>query len=242
MVVRVYCSHRSAGVSFDECEACAKCLPTPIIEALREYEYNPERNTYYLAEILCCLKKSYYQRKTSQDKYHSLRSLYKKKRGKLFSKIMGTSGWQELRGCLSYDIDGEPVKLTARLDCYDPNKKEIIELKSLELDKQKKYLPRDKDKLQVQCYGTIFKPIFLEVKGLKIVYLDMSNYEQYDVPIEDKSEWMKQRVIVLHRAIRDSQPPPREESYECQHCEYADKCSLLVSPVPSRLITKNNSE
>jgi len=239
MVTGVYCSQINAKISFDECSACARCLPAPIINALREYEYKPERNTYYLAEILCCLKKSYYQRKASQDKYHSLRTLYNKKRGKLLGKITGASGWQELRGCLSYDIDGEPVKLTARLDCYDPNKKEIIELKSLEIYKQK-HLPKEKDKLQVQCYGTIFKSIFQEVRGLKIVYLDMSDYEQYDVPIEDKSEWMKERVGILHRAIRDGQPPPREESYECQYCDYRDKCDLLVSEVSSRVITKKS--
>ena len=226
MVAGVFCEVKKEKVSFEYCMSCSECLPTPIIKSLRTFNLKYERNVYYLSEILGCLRKSYYNRKENHvDRLPTLKELYSRKRGKLFGKITESIGWQELPGYLLYKIDREDVKLTARLDCYDYEKSIVIELKSSS-DIVRKSLPREKDILQVQCYGVIFKEIFPEIKGLKIVYLDMKNFKQYDVEQIDRTEWMEERVFTLHRAIRDSEPPERESSYECKFCPHKKKCSI----------------
>jgi CRISPR/Cas system-associated exonuclease Cas4 (RecB family) len=157
-----------------------------------------------------------------KEEYLTLESLYRMKRGTLLERIADSTGWRQLEGSMHCSVDGEDVKITARLDCYDPEKKFIYELKSLEL-RSARVLPRQKDKLQVQCYGLIFRDVFSDVKGLKIAYLDMNEFRVYDVELEDLSGWVLQRVSSLHRAVRDSQPPSKEESYECRYCEYAEE-------------------
>jgi len=232
MVVGVFCKVGNKKVSFDDCMGCSKCLPAPLIKSLRIFENEAKRNIYYLAEIIGCLRKAYYERKSPRDKHLSLEDLYRKKRGKLFSKIADSTGWQELPGSLSYAIDSESVKLTARLDCYDSDKRVIVELKSLEGVKGRN-LPRQKDLFQVQCYGTIFKDVLYEIKGLKIVYLDMKDFRQCNVEYVDRTEWIRERVFSLHRAVRDSVQPPKEESCECRFCDYKQDCIGIGSIVPT---------
>jgi CRISPR/Cas system-associated exonuclease Cas4 (RecB family) len=232
MVVGVYCEEKKGGISFEECMACSNCLPTQIIKSLRVYENKPKRNVYYIREVIGCLRKAYFDRKCPRDEFSKLRDLYCRKRGELFGAIVG-HGWNELDGSLSYVVDGEPVKLTARLDCYDPDKKEIVELKSLS-DIENKELPRQKDVLQVQCYGTIFKGIF-RVERLRLVYLDMNGFRQINVGLIDKSEWLKERVEKLHRHIRDSKPPAEEPSWECKFCPHKSQC---IQPKPMMPVVK----
>jgi len=229
MVVGVYCEEKRKGISFEECMVCSKCLPTQIIKSLRVYENKPKRNVYYVREVIACLRKAYFDRKCPKDEFSSLRDLYCRKRGELFGAIAG-HGWNELDGSLSYVVDSEPVKLTARLDSYDPEKQEIVELKSLR-DIENKELPREKDVLQVQCYGTIFKNIF-RVERLRIVYLDMNGFRQVNVSLVDKTKWLKERVEKLHRHIRDSKPPAEDPTWECKFCPHRSNCVQLKPTLP----------
>ncbi len=229
MVVGVYCEDKKGGISFEECMACSKCLPTQIIKSLRVYENKPKRNVYYVKEVIGCLRKAYFYRKCPTDEFSSLGDLYRKRRGELLGAIVG-HGWNELDGSLSYVVEGEPVKLTARLDHYDPEKREIVELKSVK-DIKKIELPRSRDVLQVQCYGTIFKDIF-RVEILRIVYLDMNGFRQVTVSLIDKTAWLKERVETLHRHIRDSKPPAEEPSWECNFCSQRSNCVQLKPTIP----------
>jgi len=229
MVVGVFCEQREMHVTFELCASCAQCLPAPIIKSLRIYDYVPQRGVYYLKEVIGCLRKAYMTRKASQVETHlSLRSLYAIKRGKIFGNMVDGSRWKELDGSLSFKVDGENAKLTARLDSYDPEKAMITELKSLE-GIERKNLPRDKDVLQVKGYGTIFKSI-IPVRQLSIVYLDMNSFKQFSVPLVDLTDWLQKRLFALHRAIRDSRPPDQEPSFECRFCEHRGNCNLTSAP------------
>jgi CRISPR/Cas system-associated exonuclease Cas4 (RecB family) len=135
-------------------------------------------------------------------------------------------------------IDDEKVKLFGRIDAYDPDKLEIIELKSTKIFDNTR-LPRLKNVLQLQCYGIIFKNIF-SVKELTLVYVDMDIFEKHSVPFVDKRDWIEEKIQVLYKAIRDSKPPSGEESFECNVCPYSRKCSVLkqaatiISQTPSK--------
>lgn len=226
MTTGVYCEPYKKRVTFDECALCAQCLPTSIIKSLRIYDYTPQRNTYYVKEMIGCLRKAYFARKSAPaDTYLTLKSLYAIKRGKIFGNMVDGSRWIELDGSIALNVDGEYVKLSARLDSYDPQRGAITELKSLE-GVHYKNLPRRNDVLQLQSYGTIFKSI-IPVRQLTLVYLDMNSFKQFDVEQLDLTSWLKGRVEALHRALRDSKPPGEEPSYECKFCDHKKNCSLV---------------
>ncbi len=239
MTIGVYCEPFKKGVTFEECESCAKCLPAPIIRSLRTYDYRPERNVYYLREVIGCLRKAYSDRKERPpDKFLTLLELYRCKRGGIFENMADKSHWKELDGSLKYNVDGEEVKLSARLDAYDPDTGTIIELKSVEFWTKKpdtgqmwrKKLPRDKDVLQVQGYGAVFKQI-VPVRALRILYFDMNEFQQCAVPLVDRTNWLQERAFALHRAIRDSKPPVEERCFECKFCEHSKNCVQQSVPL-----------
>jgi hypothetical protein len=229
MVVGIYCEETKKGISFEECMACSKCLPTQIIKSLRIYENKPKRNVYHVKDVIGCLRKTYFGRKYPKDEFLRLTDLYRIKRGELLGAIFG-HGWIELPGSLPFVVDGEPVKLTGRLDHYDPEKKEIVELKTLR-DVGNAVLPREKDVLQVQCYGTIFKSIF-RVERLRLLYLDINEFRQVNVSLIDKTEWLRERVEKLHRHIRDSKPPAENPSWECKFCPHKNNCIQMKPTMP----------
>lgn len=227
MVIGVLCEEKNEGVTFENCANCAKCLPAPVIRSLKQHDFVYHRNVYHVKDVIGCLRKAYFNRKEPQnDIFHPLEKLVSFKRGKLFEGMVSSTKWQALSGSLAYQIKGEAVKLTGRLDAYDPENSEITEIKSKVIKHYTK-LPQQEDVLQLQCYGTIFKEIF-SVEKLRLVYFDMNIFKQYEVPFVDKSSWLKERVTNLHVAIRDSKPPMKERSYGCNYCAYAKKCSSLI--------------
>lgn len=232
-MIGVYCQKKNNGVSFDDCASCAKCLPAPVIRSLKQYEFSYHRNVYHVNDVIGCLRKAYYDRKEPQDDvYHPLEKLVAFKRGKLFEGMVSSSRWQELNGSLTYKIDKETVKLTGRLDAYDPENHEITEIKSKELKCNTK-LPKSKDVLQLQCYGTIFKEI-ISVDKLRLVYFDMNQFVQFTYPLEDKANWLKQRVTQLHEAVRDSKPPMKERTYYCNYCAHKAKCAKITTTIQQK--------
>lgn len=227
MVVGVFCEKIHEGVSFEACAKCAECLPAPIIGSLRIYENKKPRNVYFVTELVSCLRKAYFDRKERpKDHFYKIRELISIKRGKLFGGMASSTSWQELDGSIEYEIDEEKVKLTGRLDAYDPANLEITEIKSRKIFKNT-ILPKEKDVLQLQCYGTIFKDIF-DVKKLRLVYFDMDMFEQYRIPFVGRTTWLKERIHILHIGVRESKPPKQEQTYECQYCPHKEKCDLTL--------------
>ena len=227
MVVGVFCEKNREGVSFEDCAKCAECLPAPIIGSLRIYENKKPRNVYFVRELVSCLRKAYFERKEQpQDHFYKIRELISIKRGKLFGGMASSTNWQELDGSIEYEIGREKVKLTGRLDAYHPTNLEITEIKSKKIFNNT-ILPKQKDVLQLQCYGTIFKDIF-HVRKLRLVYFDMDMFEQYLIPFIDRTKWLKERIHILHIGVRESKPPKQEQSFECQYCSYKERCELTV--------------
>ena len=107
-------------------------------------------------------------------------------------------------------------------------------------DVEERVLPKHS---QSARYGTIFKSIF-GVKELTLVYVDMDVFEKYPVPLVDKTDWLKEQIQILHRAIRDSKSPNEEQSFECKFCPYNSKCSGLKQTVgySQQIMLKNKLE
>lgn len=234
MAIGVWCEKKVKGITFEECQECAECLPAIVIKSLRRFEHTKERNSYSVGEVVDCLRRAYFERKEPpENPYYTLKTLLSMKRGKLFEGLLNSTHWQELDGSLEFVVDKENVKLMGRIDAYDPDKLEIIELKSTKIFPHTK-LPRKKNVLQLQCYGTIFETI-VGVKELTLVYVDMDVFRKYSVPFADKRDWLEGRIQILHRAVRELTPPKEEHSFACSYCLHRNKCLKLTQRTTSTL-------
>ena len=222
MVVGVCCPDKGE-ISLELCMECGDCLPRPLIKSLKMYDYHPTHGTYGLKEVIGCPRLSFYKRTLGvPDEYKPLHVLWSIKRGKYLDDITKGTGFNELEGILEINVSGEAIIVRGRLDCYDYVSGEIIEVKSTRISRN--FKPRDSDIIQLQCYVTLYRDVFKEIKGLRLVYLDMSEFVTYDIDIVDKSDYIRERAIALHASIINMTLPEAENSYYCRHCFFQERC------------------
>ncbi|MHA1972649.1 MAG: CRISPR-associated protein Cas4 [Candidatus Hodarchaeales archaeon] len=220
-MIGVQCTDGSE-ITFEECMACGKCLPAPYIKALKQYNHQPYPGSYGIRELVGCLRAEYLRRITDpKEEYIPLEALWKMKRGKLLEKISDATGYNELEGIYLVDVDGEQVEIRGKLDCYNYQTKEIIETKTTRLFDG--FKPHKDHVLQLQCYITLYKTVFSEIKGLKLVYFDLNKFRMFEIPMDDQTEFLEKRVKILHKAILKGAPPLPEYGH-CKYCKFKTEC------------------
>jgi CRISPR/Cas system-associated exonuclease Cas4 (RecB family) len=63
-----------------------------------------------------------------------------------------------------------------------------------------------------------------DVKKLVIVYFSLSKIKTFEVEKRNMLGYLEARGTILANALKTSTPPPREESYLCNYCEFYDIC------------------
>lgn len=228
MVVGVNCLDKG-NISIEECMMCADCLPAPYIRSLKQYNNPPNPRKYGIRELIGCLRQAYYRRTIGiRDEYKPLNVLWMMKRGNYLGNIAKGTGYNELEGIHDVDVDGEVVQIRGKLDCYEYLTKEIIENKSTRLFRG--FKPKETDILQLQCYVTLYKTVFTEIRGLRLVYLGMIDFRTFDVDMVDRTEYLEQRVTMLHSSVVKSVLPEKEDSNSCRFCVYKGECTGEVTP------------
>lgn len=223
MIRGIKCLPYDTNVSFERCIACAKCLPGPIIRSLiPKFKSHTNANKYSVTTLTGCLRKAYFE--YNEDKYETLQSLYISKRGKGFEWLLDSYKYLGLEASIPIKYDETTLYVLGQIDGYDETSEILLELKSTpNLEKIKQ--PKLKDRLQIQCYGTIFSNVF-PIKGLKIMYANMISWKDFDVQLIDMTSWIKSRVIILHRSLKQRKAPAEEESPICMYCPFNSKCNL----------------
>jgi hypothetical protein len=225
MIFGVLCDTQGR-ISFDDCERCAKCLPRPLIKAIKPNPSEQKSGYYGVKEINGCLRNAFFRRtEKRRDVYLKLSKYLASKRGKYYEEILEDSGWNELPVELEVDVDGESVYLRGTIDCYDASSGAIVELKTCNLEKVS--VPRKSDILQIKSYYSIGKTVNVlgQVNILKIVYTDMSRFKTIDITPEDISDWLIDRTRNLHKAICNSVAPRKEQTKKCLICSQRKICS-----------------
>jgi hypothetical protein len=225
MIFGVLCN-TEGKISFDDCERCAKCLPRPLIKAIKPIPSEQKSGYYGVKEINDCLRKAFFRRtEKRKDVYLKLSSYLASKRGKYYEEILEDSGWNELPIELELDIDGESVYLRGIIDCYDASSGSIVELKTCNLEQVS--VPRASDILQIKSYYSIGKKVNVlgQVNILKIVYTDMSRFKTVNISPEDISDWLINRTRTLHKAISNINAPRKEQTKKCLNCAQSKICS-----------------
>jgi CRISPR/Cas system-associated exonuclease Cas4 (RecB family) len=85
--------------------------------------------------------------------------------------------------------------------------------------------PKIEHIMQLQSY---YSMLDLEkqskIKKLCIVYFSLNKIKTYEVPKLDMLNYLEARGSVLANSLKISSPPPREESYICNYCDFKDIC------------------
>ncbi len=188
-------------------------------------------NTYSVSTLVNCLRKSYYKKSYNKNgkAYDDsvVEKLWPTVRGNLLHQITRAYKWHELD--MEYDIplgNGKIATVSGRLDMYDWRNKTIIDLKTTKdilSQAEKNIIPRQEHIVQIQCYGTIFSDV-IPIENLVLVYADLNNMLSYKIVNEDKTWWMRDRILEIEKSITKNQPPIREISKLCYFCNYQNQC------------------
>ena len=207
-------------------------ISAKLVNSIKKKRFDIEDNTYHVTEIVSCLRRSYHKRKNSysEDDYY----IWRKFCGSSLHRALtyATSSWRELQVKMKIRIDSEIVFLIGYVDNYDPELGKIYDHKTtrfLNWQQKNGIIPRESDILQIRIYGTILKNVYgIPVNNLILLYCDDSNWPiPYEVPLEDLTDWITERVKLLHNSLKNEKPPPLEETWLCSKCEFKDCKSHL---------------
>ena len=207
-------------------------IPEGILNFLEEKSgiiKKQKTQTYGVTEIIQCLRKSFYEKSGTRRKTKKLfENLWPTVRGDLLHEMTKAYNWNELD--MHYNIplgEGKNATISGRLDMYDWKTKTIIDLKTTKdvySQAEEGTIPRKEDILQIQCYGTIFSNI-IPIQELVLVYADLNDMIAFRIANEDKTWWLKERILELEKAIINKNPPKREISKLCYFCKYLNQCN-----------------
>lgn len=208
--------------------------PDKIIEFLgKENRIYPSKNTdgYSVSSLLGCERKAFFQKTATCFEKIDLSqvedNIWKTTRGNFLHQITQAYSWNELEGKYSVNVNGEDITVFGRLDCYDPEEKNIIEFKTMEnisKSANEGLLPLDSHIKQIQIYGTIFKNIF-PVEKLTLVYLDMNDVVSFEIENKDMSCWIINKIALIENAIKSKKIPDGQVNSFCKLCNYQTTCS-----------------
>ena len=190
---------------------------------------NDKTPSYGVTEIIRCLRKSFYEKtKKKRKSRKSLDNLWPTVRGDLLHQMTTAYNWNELDMDFQIPLgNGKSGTISGRLDMYDWKTKTIIDLKTTKdvySQAEEGTIPKKEDILQIQCYGTIFSNI-IPIQELVLVYADLNDMLAFRVANEDKTWWLKDRILELEQAINDKSPPKKEISKLCYFCKFFNQCN-----------------
>ena len=190
---------------------------------------NDKTPSYGVTEIIRCLRKSFYEKTTKKRKSRkTLDNLWPTVRGDLLHQMTTAYNWNELDMDFQIPLgNGKLGTISGRLDMYDWKTKTIIDLKTTKdvySQAEEGTIPKKEDILQIQCYGTIFSNI-IPIEKLVLVYADLNDMLAFRIANEDKTWWLKERILNLEKAITEQTPPKKEISKLCYFCKFFNQCN-----------------
>ena len=102
--------------------------------------------------------------------------------------------------------------------------------------------PKLQHAMQVQSYFSMLpKSKQKKVKKLVIVYFSLSKIKVFEVEKRNMKGYLEARGAILTNALKTNTPPPREESYLCNYCEFYDICFGKKKPDKNTQINTQTS-
>ena len=127
-------------------------------------------------------------------------------------------------------LDNEIIRVRGHVDLFDPEERQLIELKStraLEWQDKKHLLPYTHHVLQLQSYYSIWTQCHhLPAEKLSIAYMDEKTPPRsYQVEPRVLTDWLRQRARHLHDVIQQDRSPESETGPLCHYCAFKEVCA-----------------
>jgi CRISPR/Cas system-associated exonuclease Cas4 (RecB family) len=212
------------------CPVHGDTLTRRIVERFGNNRFRSQIGSYHVTELCRCLKQSFLERRHRHVETYS--EVWTKQRGNALHRHVSYafSGWKELPIQMIIRCDVESIRVLGHVDLFDPEERELIELKStraVDWQNRKRLLPHEHHVKQLQCYYTMWTTCYdLPAEKLSIAYMDdKTPPRSYDVELRDLSDWLQRRAILLHDAIQTDRILEAEPSGLCHYCTFKEICA-----------------
>jgi CRISPR/Cas system-associated exonuclease Cas4 (RecB family) len=226
----IICQHNQ---KVEECEECNLLLPSSLWARMNWQRFQPEPNTYHVTTLTNCLAKAYFEKTTPTDE--PLSSAWAKLRGTMIHYMVRSLGWSELAVKMQFDLDGEVITVAGNVDAFEPETATVYDLKTTRFAKwqaDKGHIPRENHIVQIQCYATLLELYGISLNRLVLVYADDKELIPKEVPLGNRKQWMIERAITLHRALKESTLPKPEMGSSCKYCPFVEQCPRVPEIIP----------
>jgi CRISPR/Cas system-associated exonuclease Cas4 (RecB family) len=217
------------GRSIEVCSAHGDTLTKRIVERFGNNRFRSQTGAYHVTELCRCLKQSFLERRYGHVETYE--EVWSKQRGNALHRHISYafSGWKELPIQMPILLDNESIRVLGHVDLFDPDEKELIELKStraVNWQNKKNLLPHEHHVMQLQSYYTIWTRCYnLPAEKLSVAYMDDETPpKSYDVELRDLSDWLRQRTVILHQAVLRDRTPETEPNGLCHYCAFKEIC------------------
>lgn len=217
------------GKPIELCSAHGDTLTRRIAERFGNRRFKNQNGAYHVTELCRCLKQSFLERRHGHVETYS--EVWSKQRGNALHRHVSYAfdGWRELLIRMIIRLDNENIRILGHIDLFDPDERELIELKStraVEWQDKNHLLPHKHHVLQLQCYYSIWTQCYhLPAERLSVAYMDDKTPPRaYEVEPCDLSDWLRGRATTLHEAIQKDRTPEGEPDELCHYCAFREVC------------------
>ena len=231
VISRVLCGCRKP---IELCTVHCDALTRRIVKRFGINRFRSQNFAYHVTELCRCLKQTFLERRHGHIETYN--EVWSKQRGNALHRHVSYafSGWKELPIQMIIRYDQQSIRVIGHVDLFDPDERELIELKStraVEWQNKKHLLPHEHHVAQLQSYYTIWTRCYqLPAEKLSIAYMDDTTPPRsYDVELRDRTAWLRQRAIILHEAIQRDQTPEPEPNGLCHYRAFKESCRAGTS-------------
>lgn len=218
------------GKTIEGCSVHGNGLTRRIVERFGNKRFSNRVGAYHVTELCRCLKQSFLERRHGHVETYN--EIWSKQRGNALHRHVSYAfdGWKELPIQMIIPLGNKGVRILGHVDLFDPDERELIELKStraVEWQSRKRLLPHRHHVLQLQSYYSIWTQCYrLPAAKLSVAYMDdRTPSMSYDVQRRDLTEWLRQRAGTLHGAIQQNRAPEGETGALCHYCSFKEVCA-----------------
>jgi CRISPR/Cas system-associated exonuclease Cas4 (RecB family) len=219
--VKILCPDKSEK-EIEDCIACSKCYPRPIIEMLlkgrNKKKKKKDHPRYGVTRLVGnCLRKTYYD--LTEEVARPLDKMW------IFTR--GTA----IHEFVQKDIPEEDVEIFREAKFSTFSVLGFIDavhdgaLYEFKTTANIPSTPQESHVLQSQAYYSMLdEEMRSKVEKILVIYFSMHKIRVFEVKPRDVMPYLEARGTILTNALKNSTPPKREESYLCDYCDFKDIC------------------
>ncbi len=209
----------------EECKACGKCYPKPIMDLLlkgRDKRKKKEgKPRFGVGRLISCLRKAYFD--LTEEVPMSIEKLWIFSRG------------HAIHDYVQKDLPKEDVELFLEKEFGKFNvigfadavhDGTLYELKTSATIPDK---PKENHIMQAQAYHSMLpEEKQKEIKDIIIIYFSLHKIKYFTIPKRNVLSYLEARGTMLAEALKHGIPPNKEISWLCDYCEYKQFCDGKV--------------